>query len=326
MSDGKKVLVVGCGAIGMRHLQGVALAPSVGAIQVVDPRTEAHDNGRAGVEQTGAKTPVTYHTAIDPSLGGGDLCVLGTQAAGRLDLVRTVHETLGYTRFLTEKVVTQSMEEYDALLAYAEANRLTIRVNAKTRAYALHAAIKEAIGDRPFTLTVTGGDHGLGCNGVHAADLFLYYDGGARIDLVGARIDERLAPSKRGSELADFSGALHGASPKGSSLSIVYDGGHKGFDFLTVTTATARYVIDHFLGTVFRSGEENNAAWERLPFTEDIRISHMTTTFAEEMLADGPSALPTIADHYPAQKFVFEGLLPTYHRLTGAVGDFLPVT
>ena len=44
--SGYRVLIVGCGEIGSRHLQAVASLPQVSEIEVVDPRPEALELGR----------------------------------------------------------------------------------------------------------------------------------------------------------------------------------------------------------------------------------------------------------------------------------------
>ena len=190
--SGARILIVGCGEIGSRHLQAVATLPQIREIDVVDPRPEAWALGRARLAELADRqlgTKVRWLAALEDASRDGEICLVATQAEGRCRLVRQVAEQLGYSVFLVEKLVAQSMEEYQALLDFSDQRGLSLWVNCKTRAYPIHKWVKARLGrSEPIVLTVVSGNHGLANSGIHAADLFVFYDDASWIECVGSHI------------------------------------------------------------------------------------------------------------------------------------------
>ena len=213
MSDaGSRALLVGCGQLGSRHLQALAQLPEISHIDVVDPRPEALLLGRERLAElsdrvSGAR--VRWLSSLDDAGGRGALCIVATQAQGRCQLVRDVVQRLHYRAFLLEKLVAQSMDDYDALMEFCVLQGVSAWVNCKTRAYPFHQRAKQRLDpSEPLIMHVVGGNHGLANNGVHGADLFAFYDDCERIEPAGSRVDPVLHRTKRGQY--DLSGSLHG--------------------------------------------------------------------------------------------------------------------
>lgn len=123
-----KIVVVGCGQLGSRHLQAVVTLPHITSIDVVDPRPESLIMGQERVHQvTDKQSQIRYRwlSGMAEASTNADLCIIATQAEGRLALVEQAVE-LGYRRFLLEKVISQSVTEYLKLLTLAEARQLSI--------------------------------------------------------------------------------------------------------------------------------------------------------------------------------------------------------
>ena len=115
-NDSFRVLIVGCGNLGSRHLQAVASLPFVREIEVVDPRAEALARVRdLLLEMPQRQSGVSFRcvAALEDVTPGGDLCIIATQARGRSEIVFRVSELLHYRSFLIEKVVTQSVRDYE---------------------------------------------------------------------------------------------------------------------------------------------------------------------------------------------------------------------
>lgn len=325
-----RVLVVGCGQLGSRHLQAAATVAAVSEIEVIDPSPEALATGRERAAQVADRrvdVPMRWLGTLDTASTGGDLCVVATQAEGRAALIAEIVEKLGYRSFLLEKVVTQSVEEYESLLRLAEHHSLSIWVNCKTRAYPFHKRVKSLLDPaEPVVLTEVGGNHGLGNNGVHTADLFTFYDGGDRIDPVGASVDPVSHPSKRGSTVFDLSGALHGSTPKGSQFSLTYQGGHAAAPCTTIATSSYRCVVDQMNRWAWESDAASGWVWRPVPFEGDLTVSNMSRAFIADILATGACELPTLADCAPAHRFILGELLPHFRRLISPSLEACPVT
>lgn len=329
MPDLWRVLLVGCGELGSRHLQAVAAMPRVAAIDVVDPRPESLDLGRARLDEVPDRkrgVEIRWHASLDDA-SPGDLCIVATQAEGRCRLVREVADRLGYRKFLLEKVVSQSIAEMEELIAYARAGGVSAWVNCKCRAYPFHQRVKRLLDPRdPIVLSVMGGNHGLANNGVHAADLFAFYDGAEAIACTGAVIDPVLHSSKRGRDVFDLSGTLIGSTAKGSRFTLTYTGDPSGIELFSLMTPRYRFVVDHIQRWAVESDAASGWSWRAVPFTGELLVSQMTRRFALQMLSSQPCELPTLEESLVAHRFILDALQPHFRHLLEQDVELCPVT
>ena len=103
--DWFRVLIVGCGQLGSRHLQAVASLANVREIEVVDPTPAALELGRqrlAELPDRQCGTIFRWLRSVEEASKDGDLCIVATQADVRCQLVYQVAETLEYRSFLLE--------------------------------------------------------------------------------------------------------------------------------------------------------------------------------------------------------------------------------
>jgi predicted dehydrogenase len=163
-------------------------------------------------------------------------------------------------------------------------------------------------------------------NGVHAADLFAFYDGTDRIESAGACIDPILHTSKRGNGVFDLSGTLHGYTAKGSHLSISYASQHAGPAHFSIASPRYRAVIDDQMKWFYESTMETGWSWRQVPFEANLMISHMTRHFAADILRSGQCELPTLQECFPAHRFILSELQPHFNKLLNHQSDRCPVT
>lgn len=326
----RRVLIVGCGEIGSRHLQAVASLAEVGEVDVVDPRPEALELGRQRLAELPNRPKTTifrWLSSTEEASRGGDLCIMATQAAGRYERVVEVVERLDYNSFLLEKVVAQSIRECENLLTFVNSGQLAVWVNCKVRAYPIHRHLKWLLDSaEPMLFAVIGGNHGLVSNGIHMADLFAFYDGAAKIDSAGSRINPVLVPSKRGNGLFDLSGIVQGASIKGSRFTLMYAQDHHGPEIISINTRRHRFLVDHFSRWASESSEAGGWSWHPVSFEGDLLISQMSRVIVSEILTSGSCALPTLGEALIAHRFVLGEVQPVFHQLLGRELDACPVT
>ncbi len=327
MSDPRfHVLIVGCGQLGSRHLQAVAQLADVASIDVVDPRSEALELGKQRLAELGhTAAPVRWLPSLTDAAADGGLCIVATQADGRCELVRQVVEQLGYRAFLLEKLVAQSMDDYESIKALCDARGVAAWVNCKTRAYPFHQYVKRRLDpSEPLVMHITGGNHGLANNGIHGADLFAFYDGCERIELAGARIDPVLHRTKRGHY--DLSGTLHGFTMKGSHFALTYASDHAQSEQISITTRRYRCIVDQLERWAMESDASTGWTWWPVPFEGDLTVSAMTKTFARDILRTGSCELPTLAQCAVGHRFILDSLQPQFSQLLEQPVGRCPVT
>ena len=178
----------------------------------------------------------------------------------------------------------------------------------------------------PLTISVLGGNHGLATNGVHAADLFLYYDKSNQIQSSGSFIDPTLHQSKRGEGIYDLSGTLHGYTEKGSRFMLSYSSDSNSPDHISIITPRYRCIVDHLQHWAYESDVDSDWAWRPALFDGNLLVSHMTKAFATDILTTGRCELPTLEECLPAHQFILSELLPHFNKLLCIEGDRCPVT
>jgi predicted dehydrogenase len=330
-SDTKhRILIVGCGDIGSRHLQAVASIPGVREIEVVDPSPESLQLGRDRLEEVNDRNPsIAYRwlSSLDNATSGGGLCILATRAEGRGRLFRDVVENLGYSSFILEKIVEQSVDDMEGLMRFSGERGVAAWVNFKTRAYRFHQLVKsKSDPSEPVTLKTIGSNHGLATNGIHSVDLFAFYDGGSLIQSAGSQVDPVLHPSKRGDSVFDLSGVLRGRSENGGQLSVEFSQDPGFWAHTTIETSKYSWTVDHLSRKAFESDTKSPNSKREIPFDGPILISEMTRDFARDILESGTCKLPTLEESMVSHRFIFGELQPHFSKLLGREIDRCPVT
>ena len=327
---GKRALLVGCGELGSRHLQALASMPMIREIEVVEPRPEGHSLGQKRLGEIPDRlesTEIRWLNSLEEASNGGDICILATQADVRGPLLHEIAGSKDYSSFLLEKVVTPSVPEYEELLTFSKDLDLSVWVNCKSRAQYSHKRAKKRLDpNEPIYLNVFGGNHGLVTNGVHIADLFCFYDGSDRVHFDESAIDPVLHPSKRGNDLFDLSGCLKGHSDNGSRLKMTMSADHLGPVFFSIASNGYRAAINDETKCLYESSAADGWEWTRIPYDENILVSHLTREFVTDIIMTGHCELPTLAECYPAHEFVLGELLGHFNRLLRTDGDRCPVT
>ena len=329
-SPSHRLLIVGCGDIGSRHLQAVATLPEVRAIDVVDPRPAAHAMAQQRLAEVSGRRhdfPIRWLTTLDDAQPEGSLCIVATQAEGRSPLMQEIVTRCGYTTFLVEKLVTQSIAEYEELLAFAAAHGVRGWVNCKTRAYPFHQRAKQCLdATEPIMFQAAGGNYGVATTGIHLVDLFLFYDESSDLQLDGAFLDPVLHPSKRGATLFDLSGTIVGHTPKGSRFIVSFAKEHKASLPITLVSPRYRCIVDDVQRWAVESDERSGWVWRRAPFEGNLLISAMTAQFVRDILTTGTCHLPTLHESFAAHRVIFAALQSQFTRLLEREATLCPVT
>lgn len=323
----KKVLLIGCGQLGSRHLQALACLDEISQIDVMDINPASFVLGKErlkGLQGVNNKICIQWHASLDDIRFGVDLCVVATSAHGRVDQVKALIER-GCKRFILEKIVAQSMKEYDELLRLCDKADVKAWVNMPTRSFQVHKYIKSRLSSRePITFMEVGGNWGLACNGIHYIDLFVYYDKSSILEPEAFLIDPLLHSSKRGEEYKDLSGVMCGRSDKGSRVVISYAKDHKSADLVTIFSTKARFIVDIF--NSWAQEEAGDGQWRRIDIQENTYVSYTTKIFAQDILMKDDCELPSLKEARISHSFLLDNLQAHFNRLMGQHLKYCPTT
>jgi len=329
---GKKIVLIGAGNVGSRHLQALAHLPYNLRIQVVEPDPQAQDRARNILKnESGGKFDVNieWSTRLDNVYTCPDLTIVATTSKGRVDLIEKLI-TIGHKRLLIEKVVCQSKDEYDHLLSIVSKNDAKAWVDCTYRYYPYFIEIGNLLeGKSAICFSVVGSNNGLGCNAIHFIDIFRMISGNNQsIELDGYALDKKIMSCPRGEDFVEFTGLITAKTDNGNCATINF---HPEIPrrslLITVLAQGIKIFIEDrgALAKIFISREENDWQWEDYDYG-DIVVSKLTTHIAQSILESDECNLPKVEDLYQIHNELFRIFNNHIKAVTKSTVSVCPIT
>lgn len=285
----KHVLLIGCGNIGLRHLQAVTSLQQSLDITVIEPNTDNRTKAQAGLGELPPHIAVHFSPDWQEAPKEVDLAIIATPARPRRQVVETLLERTTPKWLFLEKVVFVTHRDFDEMIEILEKRGIHTAVNYGRRGYAGYDALrKQLAGKENLSLSVTGSNWNLASNSIHYIDLAVNLFDGLPVTLNG----DALTPedSKHGGYV-EFTGTLTGQCRNGGNISLTSlpEAGHP----LTVEIANnqERWVIEETHRRITHSRGEDVISTEAF---ETPFVSQMGYLY-DEMLFENKSRMPTLA-------------------------------
>lgn len=319
-----QIAIIGAGQLGSRHLQGLAKLDLECTITVIDPFQASLELSRMRFEEMPANPALravhyaTEISALPPEL---DYVIVATTADVRLGVLQALLATSKVRYLLLEKVLFQRLGEYQAAAQLLALHGTLAWVNCPRRVFPLYGQVKQFFGAEPFiSLSVDGGNWGLGCNSIHFLDLFGMLTGAEPHAISTAGLDEGVLQSKR-KNFIEFSGTLRGRIGD-ARFELTSAAGSTARILVTLRSQTRSCVIDEAGGEGFFF---DGSHWERHSFTLPF-LSQLATSIAAGILSDGVCALPTFAQSHAMHVPLLGALATHASASTGTPADYCAVT
>ena len=319
----KKILIVGCGNIGSRHLQSLLDSKNSPLdITVVEPNEITLNNAKSlFLTPSDLHHNLTWVLDILDLTETYDFTIVATQATNRYHLVNQLLEK-GNRRFLIEKMVCQSISEYNSLLKCFKKHQAKGWVNTNFRYFSFYQKLVEYFSKNiPLTFTIVGGDKGLGSNAIHFLDLFSWFTNSNTVILNGDNLTEKLLTNKRSLGLIEFSGIISGKTHD-SSISINFSNEFKNSNIIEISNSEhhIRIDTDNSIITKIKGLDD---------FFEDYKFQHtseLTKKIVNDVIQTDTCNLPTLSDLYSTHSELFRIFNVHIKKLTNRESDICPIT
>lgn len=196
----RKLIIIGAGQLGSRHLQGAMQSHNPLEILVIDPSEESLNVAKLRAKEISETTPETsveYAKNI-PSGCHFDICIIATSASVRASVTEQLLALNTVTNIIFEKVLFQNPAEYMYIQNLLEENNVSAWVNCPRRLYPTYIKVKSLLTDvKHIDMTVSGSSWGMACNSIHFIDLFSFLVGSVDLEVGKSNISEHLVESKR---------------------------------------------------------------------------------------------------------------------------------
>jgi len=320
----KKILLVGCGNIGSRHLQGLVKIKDSVEIIVIDPSNEAQNLAKERLNEIQYNTSqfqIIWKNSID-GIKESDLVIIATPSKGRKNLIKNLL-SLGHLRFLIEKMVCQSDAEYEEILEQLSEHNAKVWINATRRYFKSYKLIKELfVNSDTIHLSVKAGNMGLGSNAIHFVDLFSWLTNNNKIKLNGDFLTDEIFPSKRGKNYFEFAGLITGSNPTGSFLSINF----LPHDDMPLTVRIYDKNNDLIIDEINENITKNRGFKNKeLEFKTEFQ-SNLTGNMISDIFLDDDCNLPSIEEQHIAHKELFRIFNNHIEKITKERKDLCPIT
>lgn len=302
----KKLILVGCGNIGSRHLQALMKFQNRVSIDIVEPNKKSKDNAIALIEKSSIKKypEINWSTSIQDLTDSGDIVIVATNSIDRPKLIESMLKQ-GNKKFLIEKMVCQSCNEYKSLISIFKKFNASGWINANRRYFTSYQKIKQLFSSsKSIQLGVYLGNSGLGTSSIHFVDLFCWFNNNYDIRLNGEYLFDKIYPSKRGKHFSEFAGTIVGSNKKNSFLTISTHNNQSAPPSVIVEIYDGkRHIVINELEEkfYFLTNRENLS---KLSFKFG-HVSELTYKITQDILKNNSCLLPTLQEMHNSHSELF---------------------
>lgn len=221
-----RVLIVGCGNIGYRHLEATAAA-GAREISIIEKNLPALQTRIAGSHLKDRELRLLPSLEDLGSATNFDCVISGLTTTAQVALFPQLL-ALRAGAYLFEKPLAQSLASLESLaqLVRQGPGDERVFVNCSRDTWKGYQEVRQRVtnarreGPRAFHFEVFGNLWGLGCNAVHFLELFRLFTGATAIEPVSQQITPAPQGNKRGAEFDEYVGTLAFQNEHGDTLQL----------------------------------------------------------------------------------------------------------
>ena len=317
----KSVLLVGCGEIGSRHLQALVKIDNI-IINIVEPSSESRKIAIKRIKEVTTKDQkIFWYDSIEEVKNEIKVVIVATLSVYRVNQIINLLKK-GYKKFLIEKMVCQSDEQYKLLLSEMKKYQAVGWVNMVRRYFPIYQNIKNMIDQKEIIhISIIMGDRGLGAVAIHYLDLLSWLAEDTNVNLSGEYLLEKTFPNKRDENLVEFKGTITGKIKNGSSFMIT-----------TIPDSDFPIVINIKNNSNFVIYDELNMdmiTQNSQSIKSDFEFEHVsstTTKIVNDLLEKEECLLPKVEELYNIHSELFKIFNKHIKEKTGMTKEICPIT
>jgi predicted dehydrogenase len=325
-----KILLIGAGQLGSRHLQGIAKSNNKLEIHIVDPSEKNLEVSISRFQEIDRYTNHRIHTYKDITHlveKVYEVAILATNADVRYKLTKQMIDNLQIKSYVFEKVVFQSEKQFkDINNLFSEAD-YNAYVNCPRRMWPSYHALKNQLGGyKNIELSVSGTDWGMACNSIHFIDLMAFLTDEADFEIAHYNLIDEIFNSKR-SGFIEFNGEIQLRTANGNILNIKCDPksspDEKPSQHISIKYGNDKAEIRESAQVVDFYSEET------LVRTEGFNIlfqSGLSNLFVDELIDNNTCSLTSLEESSKYHLLLFNIFREKYLQLVGKKLEEIPIT
>tara|TARA_B110000438_G_scaffold1234_1_gene1195 strand:- start:1693 stop:2661 length:969 start_codon:yes stop_codon:yes gene_type:complete len=299
----KKILIIGCGNIGSRHLQAILKLKNKVIIEIIEPDLNSQSLAKMRLKEikyNKKNYQLIWYNSLSLAKNKSDLVIVATNSKGRVNLIEKLLK-LGHKKFIVEKIVCQSSEEYKKLLLLMKKFNGKAWINTNRRYFEVYQKIiKKFKNSKHIELSVFAGNSDLGTNAIHYLDLFSWLTQDYKIKLNGKFLVNQIFENKRGKNFKRFLGIVTGFN-KNSCVSLTFFPAKKESFIIQISgNGNSAYIDELEESGYFMSNKRKEKLNVKFGHT-----SELTTKIIQDIFSKDDCLLPSLKDLTYAHKELF---------------------
>lgn len=322
------ILIIGAGQLGSRHLQSCLKLTEKSNIYVVDNNIKSIDlcRVRESEIENRYKHKVFYcNSSNDIKIKEFRIMICATGASPRYQLLSECLSMFNIKYAIIEKILFQSLEDYNNANVLLENSDTIAYVNCPLRTYPFYQKLKNDYFKEKSKIEMIyrGGDWiGLACNSIHYIDLLSYLTNESLLRINTKLLDDDIIESKRIGYI-EFTGTISCEFSLASKLSVNSIKNSSENSSVEINNGIYKICINEL------SGEyeiyENESLLESSVF-EVIYQSDLTHLMIEQLNKYGTCDLICYKDSSRMQEIFVNELLSHYNKHNEKNSLVLPIT
>ena len=311
----KRIAIIGAGQLGSRHLQGLTKIKQDIHITVIDPNLSALEIARqrfVEMPENPLIQSVAYLDSLVEFVQPVELAIIATNSDVRRNVIEELVSNSRVKYLILEKVVFQSVADFEAVMPLLKENSIKAWVNCSRRMFPFFRELKKRTVNAPqISLTVEGSHWGLGCNTIHMLDLLAFLTEQTKFEFDTSSLDLQVYEDKR-KGFIELGGELRANSQRGDILTLVDRRNHEKPFKMLIQFDGVEIEMDQMGGRIceYSSGRREKSVSKAFQPLQ----SELTNIQAEEILRTGDSQLTKLEESYLLHKPILDAF---NHHLSG---------
>ena len=332
-----KVLLIGAGKLGSRHLQALTkIRLPIDSIDVVDPSLRAIENAKSLLSASQPHLPlgrVNFYQSIE-NIGQGTyfLAIVATTADHRRAVVEQLLRVFKIQNMILEKFLFQRLDDFRHASQLFYSKGIPVWVNLPRREWPFYKNLRALLGHRKIiSVDVIGSKWSIATSAIHFIDLISFLGGGIDYSVTEVDFEPEIVNAysvvtgDRESKYKEFFGSISGhfscsvgfkllceRAPIPFSIVITLDSGA-----ITIYEEHGYAVCSNALGEMFPKG--------RLRFDVPYQ-SELTNLIVEEIFDTGTCGLPLYEESARLHMPLASAYLKFINEVTASESKELPIT
>ncbi|MFM7682660.1 MAG: Gfo/Idh/MocA family oxidoreductase [Bacteroidota bacterium] len=286
-----KVIFIGVGKLGVRHLEALLISQIQSSVWVVDTDNESISIAKQLTKNRNHSNTLVFCNII-PEIGNFDLAIIATNSKNRFEIAQELLTKNSVKHLVLEKIVFTVSSEYVRFKKLIDESKTTCFVNLPRRLFLHYKFIREITWNcNSFDARISGSSWGLLSNSLHFIDLihFLFSEECSFIDL--SQLTDFFPSKRKGYMEANGKIQLYFAN-KGRALIECTEGDFNGISILLKFDGKEIEIHEKLEGSMKFSLESNPRK------IQSLMVKNTTSLIFKNLVEENNCDIPTYDEIY----------------------------